>query len=117
MIRRRQGIRSIALAATLLLLWCHGLDASFYAHANVPIRTAHTTDVALAAPVPAPSELPELSCCFGGAGSNLLSASLTRSPTLPAPLLAGLLSSLLFLAAPLIRRRLLPARTPGPTPR
>jgi hypothetical protein len=114
--RARQGFRVLALAAAVLLLWCHGLDSSF--HVDAATGSPHevvTGDATLATAVPAHPAHSEVSCCFGGAGSNLLTVALAKLPAVAAPLLAALLSVPLLLAAQRTLRpspqRLAPHRT------
>lgn len=102
--RAHQGIRGFALLVVALLLWCHGLDASFYAHAAAGPAPAAAADPAVATPAPTHADVPAVSCCFGGAGSNLLAAGISRVPALPAPVVAALLSALLLPAAAAVPR-------------
>jgi hypothetical protein len=98
--RARQGFRALALAAAVLLLWCHGLDSSF--HFDAVASSSHqavTGTTTLATSVPAHPGHAEVSCCFGGAGGNLLSVALAKLPAVAAPLLAALLSIPLLLPA------------------
>jgi len=100
----------LALAAVLLLLWCHGLDFAFMDYGTHVAPAAQSeAAAALAGPAPAQPGEPVVGCCPGGAGSGLLSATLTKLPQAATPVLAALLSAALFLAAfrPL---RLLPQR-------
>lgn len=90
----------MALAAILLLLWCHGLDFAFMdygAHGTPAAQPAAAA--ALAAPAPAQPGEPVVGCCPGGAGSAFLSATLTKTPQAATPVLAAVLSAALFLAA------------------
>ena len=99
--RALRGMRVLALTAAVLLLWCHGLDSAFMHHASdVPPQLQAAAVSALGAPTPAPPDEPAVSCCFGSAGSNLLSITLTKLPQVAAPLGAALLTFPLLLAAP-----------------
>ena len=91
----------LALAAALLLLWCHALDSSF--HADVVTGqpdVAATADMTLASAVPAHHDLSDASCCFGTVGSSLLSVSVTRVPALAVPLQAAVPPSALHAVPP-----------------
>jgi hypothetical protein len=113
--RASRSIRALALTAAVLLLWCHGLDASWHDHVGAaPLATATGLADGFAAAMPAHDEAPAVSCCFGGAGSNLLSVTLMRQPHVAAPLVATLLSVSLLLADP---RRLRPVSRRHPEQR
>ncbi len=89
-----------ALAAAALLLWCHGLDASFHPGATVAHRSVAGASVtAVAAPAPPSHHPAQLDCCFGASGSSLLPVVLAKFPAVAAPWVAALLSVPLMLAA------------------
>jgi hypothetical protein len=93
MIRASRAVRSLAVAAVALLLWCYSPDASFHAH-TVPgvFQTAVASDTALTPLAQPHAHASQVSCCFGDAGGTALSANLSR-PSMPqAHLWAALLS-------------------------
>ena len=100
MIRVRREVRIVALAAALLLLWCHGLDAPLHAGAGAALPHAAGASVtAVAAPALPAHPAPRLNCCVGTGESGPLPIVTARLPSMAAPLLAALLSVPLLLAA------------------
>jgi len=101
MTRTSRILRVLALTAAVLLLWCHGLDSAFFGHAQVTAPVpASLSDAGFLPTAPARPDEPAVSCCFGGAGSNLLSVTLAKLPQVAAPLLTALLALPLLLFVP-----------------
>ena len=93
-------MRWLALTAAVLLLWCHGLDGVAHARGQTAAhRTAHAANEGLSAPVPIPPTLPDLNCCFDGAGATLQAIAPGQPPAPPLPVAVALVSALLGLAA------------------
>lgn len=99
MTRTSRILRLLALMTAVLLLWCHGLDSALAGH-TAPRPAPATATMTLDAAAPAHPEQPAVSCCFGGAGSNLLSVALAKLPQVAAPLVAALLTLPLLLTVP-----------------